>query len=158
MMFYYVLLCSMMFSDVLWCSMMFYDVLWCSMVFYDVLWCSIMLYDVLWCYMMFYDVLWCSMMFFDVLWCSMMFYVLRAFLISFCRKVHPEFLRSFFLAIMISFSSSCFQWSWINCKLVGITILVFKSPSLYLQGSGNNSFGVHRCETNGNKPKIKSWI
>ena len=36
------------------------------------------------------------MMFYDVLWCSMMFYVLRAFLVSFCRSVPPEFLRSFF--------------------------------------------------------------
>ena len=38
-------------------------------------------------------------MFYDVLWCSMMFYVLRAFLVSFCRSVPPEFLRSFFLHV-----------------------------------------------------------
>ena len=30
-----------------------------------------------------------------VLWCSMMFYVLRAFLVSFCRSVPPKFLRLF---------------------------------------------------------------
>ena len=35
------------------------------------------------------------MILYDVLRCSMMFYVLRAFLVSFCRGVHPEFLRSF---------------------------------------------------------------
>ena len=35
------------------------------------------------------------MMFYDVLWCSMIFYVLRAFLVSFCRSVPPEFLHSF---------------------------------------------------------------
>ena len=74
---------------------MFYYVLWCSRVFFDVLWCSLMFYDVLWCSMIFYDVLWCSKMFYDVLWCSMMFYVLRAFLVSLCRSVPPEFLRSF---------------------------------------------------------------
>ena len=81
----------MMFYDVLWffMMMMFYDVLWCSMVFYGVLWCSKMLYDVLWCSVTFYD-------FYDVLWCSKMFYVLRAFLVSFCQSVPPEFLRSFF--------------------------------------------------------------
>ena len=67
--------------DVLLCSMMFYDVLWCSRMFYDVLWCSIMFYEVLRCFMIFYDVIWS--------------YVLRAFLVSFCRSVSPESLRSF---------------------------------------------------------------
>ena len=56
-------------------------------------WCSMMFDDVLWCSLMFHDVLWCSMMFYDVLWCSMMFDVLRAFLVSFCWSVLPEFPR-----------------------------------------------------------------
>ena len=50
-------------------------------------------YDFLWCSMMFYDVLWCSMVFYDDLWCSM----IRTFLVSFCRSVPTEFLRSFFI-------------------------------------------------------------
>ena len=90
-----------MFYDVLWCSLMFFDVLWCSMMFYDILWCSMMFYDVLWWSMIFYGVLWCSMMFYDVLWCSMVFYdVLRAFLVSSCQSVPPEFFRSFLSARM----------------------------------------------------------
>ena len=102
MMFDDVLWCSMMFYDVLWCSMMFYDALWCSMMFYDFLKCSMMFHDVLWCSTMFYDVLWCSMMFYDVLWCSMMFFVLRAFLVSLCQSVPPDFFQSFFIFRYIS--------------------------------------------------------
>ena len=56
-----------------------------------------MFYEVLWCSMMFFDVLRCSQMFYDVLWYSMMYSVLRAFLVSFCRSVPPEFLRSFLI-------------------------------------------------------------
>ena len=81
-------------------------------MFYDVLRCSTMFCDVLWCFMMFYDVLWCSMMFYDVLWCSKMFYdVLRAFLVSFCLSVPPEFLRSSFSFTCGDVLSSCVQIS-----------------------------------------------
>ena len=79
----------MIFYGVLWCSIMFYHVLSCSIMFYHVLSCSIMTFDVLGCSRMFYDVISCSMMLYDVLWCS---YVLRAFLVSFCRSLPPEFL------------------------------------------------------------------
>ena len=62
--------------------------------------------DFLWCYMMFYDVLWCSMIFYDALWCSMMIYVFRSFLVSFCRSVPPEFLRSFLALPWCAITSS----------------------------------------------------